>query len=110
LEWKRKYRGHFANSAIDRSLGAELNWIKSNQRPFLFSSWLIGRFGLMLAFNAIAALTGIPISGALFMIPGKWSHGFGPMILFAGIVVTIGAAFYTAARVMMVGWKLNVKR
>jgi hypothetical protein len=63
----------------------------------------------MLAFNGIAALTGIPISGAL-LIPGKWSNGFGPMILFGGIVVTIGAVFYTAARVMMVGWKVNVKR
>jgi hypothetical protein len=63
----------------------------------------------MSACNGIAALTGIPISGAL-LIPGKWSHGFGPMILFAGIVAMIGASFYTAARVMMVGWKLNVKR
>jgi len=67
------------------------------------------RFGLLSGFNGIAALTGIPISGALLK-PGTWSNGFGPMILFSGISVSIGAAFYTAARVKMVGWKLNVKR
>jgi MFS family permease len=68
-----------------------------------------GRFGLMSGFNGIAALTGIPISGALYK-PGDWARGFGPMILFSGIAVTVGSAFYGAARVKMVGWKLNVKR
>ena len=63
----------------------------------------------MSGFNGIAALTGIPISGALLM-PGKWANGFGPMILFSGVMASIGAAFYVAARVKMVGWKLNVKR
>jgi MFS family permease len=67
------------------------------------------RFGLLSGFNGIAALTGIPISGALLK-PGTWSNGFGPMILFSGISVAIGAGFYTAARIKMVGWKLNVKR
>jgi MFS family permease len=68
-----------------------------------------GRFGLMCGFNAIAALTGIPISGAL-QIQGTWARGFGPMILFSGLCCVIGSAFYCAARVKMVGWKLNVKR
>ena len=61
------------------------------------------------AIASIAALTGIPISGALIQ-NGKWSNGFGPMILFPGIVSLIGAAFYGAARIKLVGWKLKVKR
>ena len=67
------------------------------------------RFGLLSAFNGIAALTGIPISGALLK-PGTWANGFGPMILFSGISVGIGAVLYCAARIKMVGWKLNVKQ
>jgi len=63
----------------------------------------------MSACNGIAALTGIPIAGAL-ITPGKWSNGFGPTILFAGIMATLGCAFYLMARVHMVGWKVNVKR
>jgi len=63
----------------------------------------------MSTFNGIASLTGIPISGAL-ILPGTWSNGFGPMILFSGVMAAIGAAFYLAARVKMVGWKLNIKR
>ena len=63
----------------------------------------------MSAFNGCASLTGIPISGAL-ILPGTWSNGFGPMILFSGVMASIGASFYIAARVKMVGWKLNVKR
>jgi MFS family permease len=68
-----------------------------------------GRFGLMSGFNGIASLTGIPIAGAL-QIQGTWSNGFGPMILFSGLCCVIGAFLYGAARVKMVGWKLNVKR
>lgn len=67
------------------------------------------RIGLMSGFSGIAALTGIPISGAL-LIPGTWANGFGPMILFSGICAAIGCALYLAARVKLVGWKLNVKR
>jgi hypothetical protein len=64
---------------------------------------------LVSAVSSIAALTGIPISGALIK-PGEWSNGFGPMILFSGIAVAVGASFYLAARVKLVGWKWNVKR
>jgi fucose permease len=67
------------------------------------------RLGLMSACNSIAALTGIPISGSL-IIPGTWSNGFGPMIVFSGIMATLGAVSYIAARVMMVGWKIHIKR
>lgn len=63
----------------------------------------------MSAFCGIAALTGIPISGAL-SIPGTWANGFGPMILFSGICAGIGCCFYVAARVKLVGWSLNIKR
>jgi hypothetical protein len=63
----------------------------------------------MSGFNGLAALTGIPISGALLK-PGDWSHGFGPMILFSGIAVMIGSLLYGAARVKMVGWKPSIKR
>jgi hypothetical protein len=62
----------------------------------------------MSALCGIASLTGIPISGAL-LIPGTWAHGFGPMILFSGIMASIGAVLYGIARVKLVGWKLNVK-
>lgn len=63
----------------------------------------------MSALNGMATLTGIPIAGAL-QRPGTWNHGFGPMILFSGISVAMGAFFYSAARVRMVGWELNKKR
>lgn len=63
----------------------------------------------MSACNAIAGLTGIPISGSL-IIAGTWSNGFGPMILFSGIMASLGCASYVAARVIMVGWKIGVKR
>ena len=76
---------------------------------YLWVSTANNRFGLLSGFNGIAALTGIPISGALFK-PGAWANGFGPMILFSGMSISVGAAFYAAARVKMVGWKLNVKR
>jgi MFS family permease len=65
------------------------------------------RFGLMAGILGIAALTGIPISGAL-EIEGTWSHGFGPMILFAGASSVIGGILFAVARIKMVGWKLNV--
>jgi len=67
------------------------------------------RIGIVTGFCGIAGLTGIPISGAL-LIPGTWAHGFGPMILFSGIMVSIGAILYGIARVKLVGWKLRVKR
>jgi hypothetical protein len=64
---------------------------------------------MMATCNAVAALTGIPIAGAL-IVPGKWSGGFGPAILFSGLMCALGCGFYVAARVHMVGWKVSAKR
>jgi len=68
----------------------------------------MSRLGLISAVASVAGLTGIPISGAL-KIDGTWANGFGPLILFSGMTCAISGVMYGAARVLLVGWKLNAK-
>jgi hypothetical protein len=62
----------------------------------------------VLAVGSVAGLTGIPIAGSL-QVPGTWANGFGPMILFSGVPLAISTTMFGLGRILMVGWKLNVK-
>ncbi|KAK7205747.1 putative monocarboxylate permease [Myxozyma melibiosi] len=64
------------------------------------------RIGLSFGFTSIAALTGIPIAGAIIGDGSRDSQWRG-MMIFAGVLLSVGAVIHWLGRVYNVGWKLN---
>ncbi|KAK9346744.1 major facilitator superfamily domain-containing protein [Lipomyces starkeyi] len=66
------------------------------------------RVGTLFAVGSIAALTGIPIAGAIIGDGSKQARWQG-MMAFAGALIVLGGALQWCGRVMKVGWSLRKK-
>ncbi|KAI9822140.1 MAG: hypothetical protein M1832_003143 [Thelocarpon impressellum] len=64
------------------------------------------RNGSLFAFVSLAALTGSPIAGA---ISARDHGGFEGLQVFSGTVMLVGAVFFAAARISLVGWKVAIR-
>lgn len=64
------------------------------------------RIGLSFAVASIAALTGIPIGGAIIADASKNSQWIG-MMIFAAVLTAVAAVIHWSGRVHRVGWKFN---
>lgn len=60
------------------------------------------RNGAMFSVISLAALTGVPIGGALV---SRYDGGFLGLQIFCGVTLLVGSGFYVVSRGLVGGWK-----